>query len=86
MEQILTHSLAEYGILGIILIAFGYILYGQWKMLIKKNNELEEKVDNLQKQMIQLVSEERDTMRRLIEDNTEALRELREIIFEILKK
>jgi hypothetical protein len=58
----------------------------QYQRLVKKNDQLELKVDKLQEEMMQLLVEERDRLAELIKDNTEALRELQKTILKYMVK
>jgi hypothetical protein len=64
----------------------GYILYNTYKRLVKKNDELEKKIDILQEEMISMLSSERDRMAQLVAKNTEALNELSRVILEYIVK
>lgn len=76
----------EYGILGILAFLLGYLAWDQWKKLEKKNKELEEKVDKLQEEMVNLITEERDRMADLVAKNTQAIQELTRVILEYIVK
>jgi hypothetical protein len=81
-----SQSFMEYGILGILVFIMGYILYNTYKRLVKKNDDLEKKIDLLQEEMINMLSSERDRMAQLVAKNTEALNELSRIILEYIVK
>jgi hypothetical protein len=81
-----SQSFMEYGILGILVFIMGYILYNTYKRLVKKNDELEKKIDILQEEMISMLSSERDRMAQLVAKNTEALNELSRVILEYIVK
>lgn len=83
----LTQShLMEYGILGLLAFLLGYFAWMQYQRLVAKNDALELKVDKLQEEMMQMLSEERDRMAKLIQDNTEALNALQKTIFKYMIK
>lgn len=82
----LQDGLMQYGVLGILAFALGYFAWIQYQRLAKKNDELEAKVDKLQEEMMQMLIEERDRMAKLIQDNTEALKELQKTIFKYMVK
>jgi hypothetical protein len=54
--------------------------------LVKKNEELEAKVDKLQEDIMKLLIEERDRLDVLIRDNTAALQELQKMIYKYMVK
>jgi hypothetical protein len=58
----------------------------QYQRLIKKNDNLEIKVDRLQEEMMGMLIEERERMSELIRANTEALKDLQQTIFKYLVK
>jgi cell division protein FtsB len=85
MEEMQTH-LYEYGILGILVAAFGYALWKQWNKTNAKNDTLEARVDNLQEQMRRYLDEEKAEMLKVIRDNTQAFMDLKEIMSQIVVK
>jgi hypothetical protein len=82
----LREYLLQYGILGLLAFILGYFAWMQYQRLVKKNDQLELKVDKLQDEMMQLLVEERDRLAELIKDNTEALRELQKTILKYMVK
>ena len=74
----------QYGILGVITVVLAYIAFQQYQKLIERNEMLEEKIDRVQKEMNDLLIEERDRMMKLIEDNTKALNELQKAILNFM--
>jgi len=74
----------QYGILGIVALTLAYFAKNQWKRLEAKNKELEEKVDKLQDDMRVLLTEDRDRMATLVQDNTKAMQELSRIVLEYI--
>jgi predicted PurR-regulated permease PerM len=74
----------QYGILGMLAFLLGYFAWQQYLRLVKKNEQLEEKVDNLQQQMMQILVEERDRLDTLIRENTAALQELQKTIYKYM--
>jgi cell division protein FtsB len=85
MEQMSQH-LYEYGILGILCLAFGYALWKQWNKTNAKNDSLEARVDNLQEQMRRYLDEEKAEMLQVIRDNTKAFVDLKEIMSQLVIK
>lgn len=74
----------QYGVLGIMALSLSYFAYNQFTRLVKKNEQLEEKVDSLQKQMMQLIVEEKERLSILVNENTKALNDLRATIIKYL--
>lgn len=70
----------QYGILGIVAFVLGYFAWTSYKKLVERNDALEKKVDNLQDEVRQLLVDERDRMGKIVEENTKAINELRQII------
>lgn len=85
MEQTIQHSLTEYGILGIAVLVLGYVTYNQWKGLVKKNKELEAKIDTLQTDMKNYLERDRMLLLQAIDHNTEAFNSLKDIISKLLE-
>ena len=79
-------GLMQYGILGILAFLLGYFAWQQYLRLVKKNEELEAKVDKLQEDIMKLLIEERDRLDVLIRDNTAALQELQKMIYKYMVK
>jgi len=79
-------EILQYGILGIVAFLLGYFAWTSYKKLVDRNDTLEKKVDNLQIEVRQLLVEERDRMSKIIEENTKAITELRQIIVAALLK
>jgi hypothetical protein len=84
ISSVATHSLMEYGILGILVLVLGYVMWTSYKRILMKNDELEKKVDALQQEMLDILSEERNRMADLVAKNTTALNELSRIILEYI--
>lgn len=74
----------QYGILGVITVVLAYVAFQQYQKLIERNEMLEEKIDRVQREMNDLLIEERDRMMKLIEDNTKALNELQKAILNFM--
>jgi hypothetical protein len=85
-DSFVQGHLMEYGILGFVAFILGYFAWIQYKRLVKKNDDLEVKIDKLQTQMMGLLVEERDRLAQLIRDNTAALQELQKTIFTYMVK
>ena len=76
----------QYGILGVLAFLLGYFAWQQYLRLVKKNDQLEEKIDKLQEQMLKILVVERDRLDTLIRDNTAALQELQKTIYKYMVK
>lgn len=85
-DTYIQSHLMEYGILGFLAFILGYFAWIQYKRLVKKNDDLEVKIDRLQDEMMGLLVEERDRLAQLIRDNTSALQELQKTIFKYMVK
>lgn len=85
MEQVLLPDYAiQYGVLGVVSFVLAYVTLSQYKRLLKKNDELEAKVDKLQEEMVTLLAEERNRLAELIKENTQALQELQKTILQFM--
>jgi predicted PurR-regulated permease PerM len=74
----------QYGILGVITVVLAYIAFQQYQKLIERNEILEQKIDAIQKEMNELLIEERDRMSTLIQENTQALNDLQKTILNFM--
>jgi predicted PurR-regulated permease PerM len=74
----------QYGILGVITVVLAYVAFQQYQKLVERNDMLEEKIDKVQKEMNDLLIEERDRMSKLIQDNTQALNDLQKTILNFM--
>lgn len=83
-DQIVNNSFLQYGLLGVIALLLGYFAFLQYKRLVERNDALEKKVDNLQRDMMGILVEERDRLSKLISDNTAALSDLQKTIYRVL--
>jgi predicted PurR-regulated permease PerM len=81
-----SSAFMQYGILGVLAFLLGYFAWQQYLRLVKKNDQLEEKIDKLQEQMLKILVEERDRLDTLIRDNTAALQELQKTIYKYMVK
>jgi hypothetical protein len=82
----LETTASQYGVVGILALLLGYFAWAQWQRLEKKNRDLEIKVDKLQSEMMDLITEERDRMTQLVAENTKAIHELTRVILEYVVK
>ena len=74
----------QYGILGVITVVLAYIAFQQYQKLVERNEILEQKIDSIQKEMNELLIEERDRMSTLIQENTQALNDLQKTILNFM--
>jgi uncharacterized membrane protein YgaE (UPF0421/DUF939 family) len=74
----------QYGVVGIIAFLLSFFAWNQFKRLTEKNDKLEAKVDSLQREMVDLIVEERERLAGLVSENTKALNELRSTIVQFL--
>lgn len=80
----INDTLLQYGILGILALILSYFAYNQFKRLTEKNDKLELKVDTLQREMVELIVEEKEKLSKLVSENTKALNEIRTTIIQFL--
>jgi hypothetical protein len=80
----LQSTAVQYGILGILAFLLSFFAWNQFKRLTEKNDKLEQKVDSLQKEMMDLIVEEKERLSELVQQNTKALNDLRQTIVSYL--
>jgi hypothetical protein len=80
----INDTVLQYGILGILALMLSYFAYNQFKRLTERNEKLELKVDTLQREMMELIVEEKEKLSMLVAENTKALNELRATIIKYL--
>lgn len=83
-DHAIQNNLMQYGILGLVALILGYFAWLQYQRLVAKNDNLEQKIDRLQEEMMQLLMEERDRLSDLIRENTQALTELQKTILKYM--
>lgn len=74
----------QYGVIGMVALLLGYFAWNQYTRLLKKNQDLEEKVDRLQDEMMNLIIEQKDQLVELVHSNTEALKDLHKLVLEFV--
>lgn len=74
----------QYGFVGLVAVLLGYFAWNQYSSLVKKNQNLEEKVDKLQQEMMSLIIEQKDQLVELVNTNTEALKDLHKLVLEFV--
>ena len=72
--------LTQYGVLGITTLGLAAAVWYLLKRQLSSEERLKEKVDILQKEMNEYIREDQHKLMSIIENNTEAMRELRDII------
>jgi hypothetical protein len=66
----------QYGILGVITIALSRLMYQQYQSLIKKNIELEKRIDDLQIEIRDYLIHDREELSKIMERNAIAFENL----------
>lgn len=72
--------LTQYGVLGITTLGLAAAVWYLLKRQLASEERLKEKVEDLQKEMNEYIREDQHKLMNIIENNTEAMRELRDII------
>lgn len=72
--------LAQYGALGILILGLGAALWYLLKRQIENEEKLKARVDALEQDLGDYLRSDQGKMLQVIENNTKALKELREII------
>lgn len=73
-------QLADYGVLGILTIGLGFVVWNMLKRQLASEDSLKSKVDELQKEMNTYVRTDRDRVTQAVENNTKALNDLKDVI------
>lgn len=81
-NEAVENSFLQYGVVGVLAVVLGYFAWNQYNRLLRKNDELEKKVDALQDEMMGLIVEQKDQLVDLVKANTEALRDLQKLVLE----
>lgn len=85
MEERISHSLLEYGILGIAVVVLSYVVYSQWKSIVRKNIELDTRLNDLQTDIRKYLENDKTQLMEMIQHNTQAFRELQGLMKELVK-
>lgn len=72
--------LVQYGALGIITLGLGAVVWYLLKRQLASEERLQSKVDDLQKEINEYIRTDQHKLINIIENNTEAMKELRDII------
>ncbi len=76
-------NLAQYGALGVVASFMGVALWMLLKRMLKAEDELKEKVDNLQKEMNNYILNDQNKLKEVIENNSKVMTSLRDIVMEL---
>jgi biopolymer transport protein ExbB/TolQ len=72
--------LTQYGVLGITTLGLAAAVWYLLKRQLSSEERLKDKVDTLQREMNDYIREDQHKLMSIIENNTEAMKELRDII------
>jgi len=72
--------LTQYGVLGLTTLGLAAAVWYLLKRQLASEESLKKKVDDLQKEMNDYIREDQHKLMNIIENNTEAMRELRDLI------
>lgn len=73
-------QLADYGVLGLLTLGLGFVVWNMLKRQLASEDSLKSKVDELQKEMNIYVRTDRDRVTQAVENNTKALNDLKDVI------
>jgi hypothetical protein len=73
-------TLSQYGALGIIVLGLGAVLWFMLKRQLASEDDLKKKVEDLQKELNSYIKSDANKVQSALENNTQAVRDLREII------
>ncbi len=73
-------TLTQYGALGVITLGLGAVLWFLLKRQIASEDMLRNKVDELQKELSEYINEDSEKLKEVINNNTNALRDLKDVI------
>ena len=73
-------TLTQYGALGVIVLGLGAVLWYMLKRQLASEDELKKKVDDLQKELNGYIKTDAGKVQSALDNNTQALKDLREII------
>lgn len=73
-------TLTQYGALGVIVLGLGAVLWFMLKRQLASEDELKKKVDELQDEITKYMREDSHKLQNALENNTQALKDLRETI------
>ena len=73
-------TLNQYGALGVVTLALGYVVWALLKRQIASEDRLKSKVEELQKEMNDYIKTDLQKVTTALENNTKAMNDLRDII------
>ncbi len=73
-------TLTQYGALGVIVLGLGAVLWFMLKRQLKAEDDLKTKVEDLQKELNDYIKTDTSKIQSSLDNNTQALKDLREII------
>lgn len=73
-------TLTQYGALGVVTLALGYVVWSLLKRQIASEDRLKAKVEELQKEMNDYIKTDLQKVTTALENNTKAMNDLRDII------
>lgn len=73
-------SLVQYGMPGVIILGLGAALFYLIKRQLSSEDNLRSRVDELHKELTTYVRDDQNQIREAIENNTDALKELKDFI------
>ena len=85
IEQGIEALMSEYGLLGILVALLGYVVYKLYKKQEDSQEEMEAELKDLRGKFEKYIEEDRATMLETINNNTQAFRDLHNMISNKLK-
>jgi len=73
-------TLTQYGALGVVTLALGYVVWSLLKRQIASEDRLKSKVEELQKEMNDYIKTDLQKVTTALENNTKAMNDLKDII------
>lgn len=73
-------TLTQYGVLGVTTLGLATAVWYLLKRQLASEERLKDQVDELQKEMNDYIREDQHKLMEIIQNNTEAMKELRDII------
>jgi len=74
-------TLTQYGALGVITLGLGAALWFLLKRQIASEDRLKNRVDELEKELKDYIRNDRDQLKSVVENNTKAMENFRDILF-----
>ena len=75
-------TLSQYGALGVITLGLGSALWFMLKRQLQSEDTLKKQLEDLQREMTDYIRGDQQHLKTSIDNNTEALRDLKDIILE----